>query len=91
MASPILVRGLGTSNQSTNEYVLLQIYSPGLDGCVALIKRESHIVDDLRAKVLIAVDILAPEGITLDMGRCMTTIHSCEKIQATLRIILRTN
>ena len=91
MASPISVRGLGTTNHNTNEYVLLRIYIPGLDGRLALIERELHVVDDLRAKVLIGIDVLGPEGIILDMGRRIATIYSCDAIQAALTIIPRTN
>lgn len=80
MASPISVRGLGTTNHNTNEYVLLQISIPAINGRIALIERELYVVDDLRAKILIAVDILGQEAIMLDIGRHTGAIHSCEAI-----------
>ncbi len=69
----------------------MNIYIPGRDGRVAQIERELHIVDDLRAKVLIGVDIQGPERIILDLGHRTATIRSCKGIQVVLSLVPRTN
>lgn len=67
MASAIAVRDSGSATHNTNEYILLDIRLPGTDARIAHIIREVYIVEELRARVLIRVDILGPEGITPDM------------------------
>lgn len=91
MASSISVRGIGTTNHSTNEYVLLDIYIPGTDGRIAHIQRELHIVEELRANVLIGIDIMGPEGITPDMRKKIPVIKSCDGISTPLTITSQSN
>ena len=91
MASSISVRGLGTTSHNTNEYTLLSFYIPGMDGRTALVRREVHIVEELRAKVLMGIDIMGSEGITVDMSKKMAIIHSCDGISVPLSVTTRSN
>ncbi len=60
MASPLKVRGVGSTKHETDEYVSVTIYFPGQKErkeALAFITRELHLVDDLRAKMLLGNDI----------------------------------
>ena len=89
MASSISVRGIGTINHNTHEYVLLDIYIPGIDRRIARIRREVHIVEELRANILVGVDIMGPEAITIDIGKKTAVIHSYNGIPIPLSITAR--
>lgn len=63
MASPLSVWGVGGSRHETSEFVILQMYLPGQKNgqqVLTSVKREVHIVDDLRAKMLIGNAIIGP-------------------------------
>jgi hypothetical protein len=79
--SPLRVRGIGDREHDTSEYCDLDFYVTGtLDNgapAVAHFKREVHVVDDLRAKVLIGTDILGPEAIVVDVARNQLVVGSC--------------
>ena len=83
MASPITVRGLGSARHQTDEYVILPIYFPGKtkDGQEVTAKtapREIHLVDELKAKMLVGMDIMKPEGIDVLSSRSVASISSCK-------------
>ena len=78
--SPLVVRGIGSSHHSTTEYVNLDIYVPGKHNgryVDALIQRPAFVVDNLRAKMLIGMDILASEDIDLTISTRTGRIGSC--------------
>ena len=81
MASPLKVRGVGSSSHETLEYITHNICIPARDKngkpVITCIRRELHIVDDLRAKMLIGNDILGPEAITIDVAKKSASIGSC--------------
>ena len=82
MSSPLKVRGVGSSQHETSEYVITPCYFPGIDeqgnDVLACIRREIHIVDGLRAKMLIGNDFIGPEGITIDVAKEKAYIDSCK-------------
>ena len=80
MSSPLRVRGVGTSKHETNEFAIVPVFLPGKkDGkqVLACIRREVHIVDDLRVKMLIGNDVIGPEGIVVDIANETARIGSC--------------
>lgn len=81
MSSSLRVKGLGSSMHNTDEYVLVPMYLPAKkeDGVKVLccIRREIHLVKDLKANMLMGNDILGPERIILDMGKGNAFIGSC--------------
>ncbi len=85
MPSPITVRGLGTNRHKSKEFVTLDIHLPG-DGRTTVVTREVHIVEDLKAKMLIGIDILGPEKVLLDLDARIATIRSCQNVQIPLTI-----
>ena len=83
MASPLKVRGLGTTKHETTEYITNPIYLPAVlretnTRVLACIQREIHIVDNLRAKMLIGNDILGPEKVVIDVAGQKAYIGSCD-------------
>ena len=86
MASPIPVRGISSTVHQCSEYAIVDLFLPGKDGRIAKITREVHLVDTLKAKLLIGVDILAPEGIVTDLPRRVAVINSCDKIEIELNL-----
>ena len=80
MASPIIVRGIGADKHSTSEYAILDVYFPGKKGTknvTACVTREVHLVDGLKAKMLIGVDIIGPESIDISVSKKEAYIGSC--------------
>ena len=65
----------------TAEYMLISIYIPVIkeDGTKVLcrIHREIHLVDNLKAHMLLGNDVIGPEKIVLDISQSKTYIDSC--------------
>ena len=82
MASPLRVKGLGSAMHDTDEYVLIPMYIPSTksDGTRVLchITREVHLVDNLKAHMLLGNDVIGPERIVLDIARNKAYIGSCD-------------
>ena len=81
MATKIPIRGLGTKIHHSDEYVIRTFFMEGVlpDGtrAFAQITREIHIVDDLKAGMLIGADILTPERMVIDFATQSIKIGSC--------------
>lgn len=79
ITSPISIREIGTNHHSTNEYMLLDIYFPDKrDGkdMRAKITREAHLIDNLKAKMLLGTDIIGPERIDIITSKNQAFISS---------------
>ena len=69
MATPLKVRGLGTHRHESSEYAICDIHLKGeKDGkpVTSVLRREIHLVDNLKANMLIGNDIIGSEGIVID-------------------------
>ena len=83
MANPLRVRGIGSNTHETKEYILVPFYMPASkasDGTsvLACITREIHIVDGLKANMLIRNDVLGPEEFVIDINKKKAYIGSCD-------------
>ena len=81
MVNPVKVRGIGEATLASNEYISLGFHIPGsLEGkpVTARLVRDIHIVDNLQAKVLLGMDFLGPERMTLDFEKRKLSIGSCQ-------------
>ncbi|SLM34772.1 probable transposable element [Lasallia pustulata] len=91
---PIGVRGIGSTRYSSDEYVILDVF---LDGTIndapaqAHMRREAHVVDSLKAKFLMGVDILAPERICLNLSEGKMVVRSCKDLVALIQITAKDN
>ena len=84
MATKIPIRGLGSKIHHSDEFAILTFYMEGVlpDGtrAFAQITREIHIVDDLKAGLLIGADILTPERMVIDFATQNIRIGSCRDL-----------
>jgi hypothetical protein len=90
-ATNVSVRGIDNQVQKTSNYVVLQVYIPGHDATngqikLAEIRREFHIVPDLRCKMIIGEDIIEPEGIIIDSRDRKARMGACNDFVFKLRI-----
>ena len=83
----IPVKGVGAALVST-EYVVFDVFFPGVNPrkiesprVTGKITIEAHIVPKLESKLLIGIDVLAPESITLDFTRRTATMASCRAME----------
>ncbi len=81
MASPISVRGLGSNKHRTSEYAVFPLFLPGRKNGKSVIAmtapREVHLVDNLKAKMLIGMDFMVPEKIDILASKSAAWIGSC--------------
>ena len=78
IASPIRVRGLGSNVHETSEYIVTPLYFPGTEATAILAPREIHIVDNLKANILVGMDIMVPEQIDILASQAKASIGSCK-------------
>ena len=85
----ITVRGIGSRTHACSEYAIVTILIPGLvDGkpARASITHQLHIVDELKAKVLVGMDILGPEQAIVDIGRRKLILPTCRNLTTELTV-----
>ena len=87
MPSKIPIRGLGTDLHYSDEYAGQTFYLEGnLAGntqntpAFAKITREVHLVDNLKAGILMGADILIPEYMVMDFAKQQMTIGCCKDL-----------
>ena len=94
MASPVPVKGLGNRIVMTDEYVVLTIFVDGLvDGVArtACFSTEVHLVEDLKANMLIGNDTLVPQGISIDYDSKLIKFARCENLVAPIDVVARSD
>ena len=81
MSTPLNVRGIGTSKHKSAQFAALSLYFPGEDETgqrvYASIKCELHLVNGLRANIMVGNDILSPEGFVININKNRAFIGSC--------------
>ena len=80
-ANPVRVRGIGSAMYDSSEYAFVDFYVPDSKNgnpVIAHFRREVHVVDDLKANVLIEMDILGPEKMDILTSFKQCRIGSCE-------------
>ena len=86
LLKPLFIKGVDISKFSIRKYIVQNIYFTGYIGGKPVefcVKRELYIVKELNAKVLIGLDIMGPEGFTLDIpGRTMTVTQNKDLVCA---------
>ena len=82
MATAIEVSGIGSDKHQTKEYLISPIFFPskttnGKDVLAKTAPREIHVVDGLRAGMLLGMDIMTPERMDLMLSQNKMKIGSC--------------
>lgn len=81
MSTPLKVRGIGASKHESAQFAELSLFLPGENNkgqkVYASFKCELHLVEGLRANMLIGNNILAPENFVLNIRLGHAVVGSC--------------
>ena len=91
MAILVEVLGISLDKHRTDKYIITPIYilgkaKNGTTATAKLAPREIHIVDNLRANILIGMDIITPKGIDILASKRVAYITSCD-IKAPIKVL----
>jgi len=89
---PIGVTGIGADKYICDEYAIIDIFINGTVGgeaATAKITRTVNIVTGLKAKVLIGVNMLAPEQCDISFKKNTITLHYYEGLVALIVTVAR--
>lgn len=81
IATLLSMRSIGFSKHKTDEYVCAPLYLIGTKNdnwpAYAFFHRELHLIDSLKANILIGNNIISSEGILIDISKRLAYISSC--------------
>lgn len=81
MSTPLKVRRIRASKHESREFAALSLYFPGKNNTGQLVYAsltcEIHLVEDLKANLLIGNDIMSSEGFVIDVKGKSALIGSC--------------
>lgn len=81
MSIPLKVRGISASKYESSEFPALSLYFSGKNGVgnfvYATIQSEIHLVEDLRANLLIGNNMMSPKAMVIDFGKNTALIGAC--------------
>ena len=84
ISSSLRVKGLNSIMHNTDEYVLVSMYLLGLkrnnNTALIYIIREIHLINGLKANLLMGNNIMGPKKIILDVSKNKARISSCDII-----------
>ena len=86
MASLVSVRGVRPRKHLLVNYVTINLYFPGNKHCTAAVHQKVHMINGLKAKMLISINIIDRESFTIDTRNKRTTIRSCDNIVIPLEV-----
>ena len=93
--NPITLRGIGSNRHSTVEWTTVSFFLKGETqaGKPVMIKftRDIHVVDNLKANILIGMDILGPEGVVIDLPHQRVTFTNCNGVSVPVQATARDN
>lgn len=82
MVTPLKVRDIETSRHESNEFVSMSFYFPDINStnrpAYAHIHRELHLINGLKANLLVGNNILATERVVINLANKSAMISSCQ-------------
>ena len=90
----ITVQGISDKTHECQEFVIMSVYLPGTfagNPVLGHIISEIHLVDDLRANLLLRMDIIGPERISTDISAQKAVLDSCQNALVDLQITSKNN
>jgi len=78
---------LRTETHHCDKYTILIIYLPDNNDQLAVIIREMHIVNNLKIKMLVDINILVLEDISIMLSSRKAIVSSCNNIELSLTVI----
>lgn len=95
MQSPVTVSGLGLAKYESTKYANINIYLPAKTSnnktALILISVEVHLINNLKANLLLGVDILGTYGITLDYSNQQMLVNNCKDTVVQLKLTPKNN
>ena len=88
MSSSISVWELSITIHQLSQYIKISIYLLSKD-CTVIIEWEIHIIEDLKTKMLVNMNILVTEDIIMNLLWKIAVITSCENIKISLKITIK--
>ena len=90
----INIRDIGSLKYITNEYYLINLYISNIikeKPLLVYLRREIYIIDDLKIKILIRVNILSFKRILINVGEKKLLIRSYNNLIADIKIKAKNN
>ena len=81
LENPVIVKGIEANRHTTDEYCLIDLYMKGktkLEDVLIKITKKVHIVDNLKAKLLMGMDLLGSEGAIIDISKQRIQWTKCQ-------------
>ena len=85
----ITVCELSSNTHESSKFTVVDLYLSDEHRWIAVIFCEMHLINNLKTCMLIEIDILISEKITLDMAERKATIESCDNVKIPLTIMLQ--
>ncbi len=85
--SLIMIWELRTKTHHYDKYIILIIYLSNNNNWLAVIIKEMHIVNNLKIKILIDINILILENISIMLLSRKAIVSSCDNIELLLTVI----
>ncbi len=82
----IQIKDIEIRTHQCEKYVNLAIYLSDNKTRIIIIEQEVHIVKDLKAKMLVGLDILSSKKIFIMMNNTEAVIKSCNNIRVPLTV-----
>ncbi len=86
MSLSIQIKDIEIRTHQCEKYVNLAIYLSDDKTRIIIIEQEVHIVKDLKAKMLVGLDILSSKKIFIMMNNTEAVIKSCNNIRVPLTV-----
>ncbi len=88
----VTVRDIDIATHNCFEYVTLELFISGYirnprSKDIAKLTRQAHVVDNLRAKFLMSMNILESEKVILNIFRRKMILSLCESLKVNIRVI----
>ena len=80
IATPITIRGIGTTQHTTDEYAIIPFMFEGTQKeelVLAKFWQEVYLIDNPNVILLIGIDIMGPELVVVDIGQKKVILGSC--------------
>ncbi len=86
-SSLIVIQELRTETHCCDKYIILIIYLPDNNDQLAVIIKEMHIINNLKVKMLVDINILILENISIMLSSRKAIVSSCDNIELSLTVI----
>lgn len=91
--SKITIKNIDAQIHESSQFVILKFLisetKKNKKKCMTRIIRKFHLINDLKIKALIGMNILKPEKMTIDLDRRRLTIDACDELKTSIQITPR--